>query len=73
MKELQIKISQEPAVIRCNFDDVKAQLSGGVPGRGIHGGVQERRQGGACVSPEDQRRGGEAPERGQGAVPGTVQ
>ena len=27
MKELQIKISQEPAVIRCNFDDVKAQLS----------------------------------------------
>lgn len=27
MKELQIKISQEPAVIRCNFEDVKAQLS----------------------------------------------
>lgn len=39
MKELQIKISQEPAVIRCNFEDVKAQLSakmaeyqGAVPG-----------------------------------------
>lgn len=27
MEELQIKISQEPAVIRCNFEDVKAQLS----------------------------------------------
>lgn len=27
MKKLQIKISQEPAVIRCNFEDVKAQLS----------------------------------------------
>ena len=27
MRELQIKISQEPAVIRCNFEDVKAQLS----------------------------------------------
>lgn len=27
MKELQIKISQEPAVIRCNFEDAKAQLS----------------------------------------------
>lgn len=27
MKELQIKISQEPAVIRCNFEDVKAKLS----------------------------------------------
>lgn len=27
MKELEIKISQEPAVIRCNFEDVKAQLS----------------------------------------------
>lgn len=27
MEELQIKISQEPAVIRCNFEDVKSQLS----------------------------------------------
>lgn len=27
MNELKIEISQEPAVIRCNFDDVKAKLS----------------------------------------------
>ena len=27
MNELKIEISQEPAVIRCNFEDVKAKLS----------------------------------------------
>lgn len=27
MNELKIEISQEPAVIRCNFKDVKAKLS----------------------------------------------
>lgn len=27
MNELKIEISQEPAVIRCNFEDAKAKLS----------------------------------------------
>ena len=75
MKELQIKISQEPAVIRCNFEDVKAQLSAKMAE--YQGAVFTEESKSVAkaelASPEDQRRGGEAPERGQGAVPGTVQ